>query len=82
MGPEETVKVTVLDRIHNAIVSYQMSSNTRMAILMTRHAEMAAYDLDTVVFQLGATKILPQDTPYSAKIKGAGGFISVRRSGS
>ncbi|KAF4549898.1 Hypothetical protein D9617_19g102030 [Elsinoe fawcettii] len=78
LGVEEVVKVTVLDRIHNAIVSYQMSSNTRMALLMNTHAEMAAYSLDTVDFLLGAKKIMPQDTPHTTEIKSAGGFLSVR----
>lgn len=64
-GPEEDLKITVHDRIHNAIVSYIMSNNTRMAILMNKHSEMAAYNLDTVNFLLGARKIQPQDTPYS-----------------
>ncbi|TKX18874.1 hypothetical protein C1H76_8957 [Elsinoe australis] len=77
-GPEEDLKITVHDRIHNAIVSYIMSNNTRMAILMNKHSEMAAYNLDTVNFLLGARKIQPQDTPYSIQAKAAGSFVSVR----
>ncbi|PNS14771.1 hypothetical protein CAC42_2000 [Sphaceloma murrayae] len=77
-GPEEDLKISIHDRIHNTIVSYIMSNNARMAILMSKHAEMAAYSLDDVNFLLGARKVMPQDTPHSICIKAAGGFLSVR----